>query len=312
MFEFEAPDWRALHSSAARRKRFGFCPVGYFLYHVSGRDGYGGIAEDWEYKLYAAKHEVRAAGWISLLWREALRRYFTPGWDFRRGRFDRWVRRNFELRFTDLENQSYLLDPKIVPSVFELTENIFSIDHFYDLVLTELINRCNVFMNSGLAAELMQIPLLDFKQVDDLRCWRLGNINFVNSFDLIWRSGRQLRILDLSQHSYAQEQQRAADLYRVCMVRFLGLSPAQVNVNFLDPQSGDQTVFDTQCGKFEDLFAALSGEAEMWRSYLLRQADVAERNEWLYARKDNCAVCRFRYLCPASGMGTAAVHDGSI
>ena len=298
--EFEAPDWKALHSSLARRKRFSFCPVGYYLYHVPGRDGYAGSMEDWQYKVYAAKHCISGGSFAVALWRRAVREYFTPGANFRKRKLENFFRTAFEHDFSLLESAAYKRDPKIVPQVFELSENIYSGEYFYNTALLTLNNIYNSFVKNDLYLELLKTPLLDFRNNDLLWQWQLGGVIFSNAPDLVWKENNTLQILDMNTYAFPQDRSRAAMLYRVYVLRFMGIAPEQVTVNFFDPLSCSW--LEDRNGDAEDfttVFRQLSGEAAMWRDYLLLQHRDAPQGIWHYPRKDNCSKCKFKSLCPA-------------
>ena len=170
MTEFEAPDWRALHYSLARRRRFAFCPVGYYLFHVPGRDGYANERSEWHYELYAAKHRVRAGTWINNFFRNAVKKYFSFSSDFRRGSFDKMVFRDFERAFIALENREYLQDPKIVHAIIELETNDLARDDFYEqsrLILNEMIGH---FTQSFFWEELCKIAQNNFNYSSSSFC----------------------------------------------------------------------------------------------------------------------------------------------
>ena len=310
--DFEAPDWKALHSSLSRRRRFGFCPVGYYLFHVAGRDGYAAHCSDWQYKIYAAKHCLRSASWVVALFRECLRNFFRPGVDFRRKTLDFYLKRAFEKKFNLLEQRAFEIDPKIVNSVFELNEKIFSFEYFYNKAQLELNNLYNNFTAGELYLRLLKTPVLDFRSEETLWQWQLGGVNFATVPDLIWKENNSLQILDMNTYSMPQEQSRQMMLYKVYVKRFMQIAPEAVHVNFFDPV---QMVFTGKLPypeeDFSNIFRCLAGEAAMWRDYLIMQHNAAASGEWLYARKDNCGSCRFRYLCPALN-GTTLPEDFSI
>ena len=310
--EFEAPDWKALHCSLSRRKRFSFCPVGYYLFHVPGRDGYAACCSDWLYQVYAAKHCMHCSSWVIALFRECVRGFFRPGWEFRKKPLDFCLKRSFERQFNLLDQAAYKADPKIVNSVFELNEKIYSSEYFYNkaqLQLNELYNR---FSSGNLYLRLLKTPPLDFRSEESLWQWQLGGVNFATVPDLVWKENNTLQILDMNTYSYPQEQSRQVVLYKVYVSRFMQIAPDLVNVNFFDPV---QMVFTEDPPypeeDFSGIFRSLSGEAAMWRDYLLQQHDAAKDGKWLYARKDNCGSCRFKDLCPALS-GTPLQDDLSI
>ena len=298
--EFEAPDWKALHSSLARRKRFNFCPVGYYLFHVPGRDGYAACNSDWQYKLYAAKHCLTGSSWVITLFRECVRNYFRPGADFRKKTLLMYVKRVFEQRFNLLVMGAFRDDPKTVNSVYELEEKIFSLEYFYNKAQLELNNISNEFFAGELYLHLLKTPALDFRHAETLWQWQLGGLNFVTVPDLVWKENNTLQILDMNCYSLPQEQMRQVLLYKVYARRFMQISPDAVVVNFFDPV---RRVFLPAAEFPEEDFAvtfqALTGEAAMWRDYLLFQHEAAGCGKWHYARLDNCDKCRFKKLCPA-------------
>ena len=298
--EFEAPDWKTLHSSSARRKRFSFCPVGYYLYHVAGRDGYAAHCNDWQYQIYAAKHCMRSASWVIALFRACVRDFFRPGWEFRKKSLEYCLKKRFERQFNLLEQREYQTDPKIVNSVFELNEKIYSSEYFYNkaqLLLNELYNN---FIAGELYLRLLKTPVLDFRHDETLWQWQLGGVNFATVPDLVWKENNTLQILDMNTYSMPQEQARQIMLYKVYVRRFMQIAPDAVKVNFFDPV---QMIFELDMPEpeedFGNIFRSLAGEAAMWRDYLLQQHQDAGCGKWHYARKDNCNSCRFKNLCPA-------------
>ena len=310
--DFEAPDWKALHSSLSRRKRFAFCPVGYYLFHAAGRDGYAAHCSDWQYKIYAAKHCLRCSSWVVALFRETVRNFFRPGMDFRRRTLDFYLKRAFEKKFNQLEQGLFKVDPKIVNSVFELNEKIFSSEHFYNKAQLELNNIYNKFTAGELYLRLLKTPVLDFRREDTLWQWQLGGVNFSTVPDLAWKENNTLQILDMNTYSMPQEQSRQTVLYKVYVRRFMQIAPAAVKVNFFDPVQmvfADNNLYPEE--DFGNIFRSLAGEAAMWRDYLLMQHNAAANGEWLYARKDNCGSCRFKELCPVL-TGTPLPDDFSI
>ena len=298
--EFEAPDWKALHSSIARRKRFSFCPVGYYLFHVPGRDGYAACRSDWQYKIYAAKHCLRASSWVTALFRESVRNFFRPGSDFRKKPLQVYLKKAFERRFDLLVKGAFHDDPKIVNSVYELEEKIFSPEYFYNKAQLELNNISNEFIAGELYLHLLKTPVMDFRCNEILWQWQLGGLNFSTMPDLVWKENNTLQILDMNCYAFEQEKMRQALLYKVYIRRFMQISPSAVQVNFFDPvRRSFLPAGDTPEEDFSITFQALTGEAAMWRDYLLLQHDAAECGKWHYARLDNCDKCRFRKLCPA-------------
>lgn len=297
--EFEAPDWRALHSSLSRRRRFAFCPVGYYLYHVPGRDGYAEHPDDWAYKVYAAKHVISAASWVTAVFRTALRDYFRMGTNFRRRKFENAVRAVFEHRFNELQQRHFELDPKIVPAVLEIECGVLSGEDFYDRALYQLNDAVNAFMQSWVFSELMTIPMLDFRAVESSwQPWQLGGINFFNPPDLIWKSSRSLHILDLNRYFFEYELADAALLYRVYAARFMSIPAASVLVNFWNRENEIQSGCESD-PDLRTLFQQLTGEAAMWRDHLIKQAADASGGVWHYAQLDKCRSCRFNACCPA-------------
>lgn len=309
--DFEAPDWRSLHSSLSRRRRFAFCPVGYYLHHVPGRDGYASYAEEWHYKIYVAKHIHSAAGWVRNLFRESLRKYFQPGNDFRRRKFPDCLRAAFERRYNLLVPRAFELDPKIVEAVLEIERGIWNVDEFYERALYELNHLANTFTASWLFTELLQVPVLDFRDPEVCwQPWQLGGVGFYNPPDLVWKKDRTLQILDLNKYFFEYEQQRAVLLYKVYASRFMSIAPAQVQVIF-DFGNDFGSVTDDAAADFRQLFGQLSGEAAMWRDYLIMQQSDAAFGKWHYAQFDKCANCRFCGICPAQ-TGTAEPAVSSI
>ena len=298
--DFEAPAWEALHSSLARRKRFNFCPVGYYLFHVPDRDGYAGCNGDWQYEIYAAKHCLHSRSWVIALFREGVRNFFRPGVDFRKKTLLFYLRRAFEKNFNLLEMGSFRDDPKTVNSVYELEEKIFSLEHFYNIAQLELNDIVNSFTAGELYLRLLKTPVLDFRHAETLWQWHLGGLNFVTVPDLVWKENNTLQILDMNSYTFPQEQMRQALLYKVYVCRFMQIAPSAVRVNFFDPVN---KLFPPENDLPEEDFAitfrALAGEAAMWRDYLVLQHDAAKYGKWHYARLDNCNNCRFRKLCPA-------------
>ena len=109
---------------------------------------------------------------------------------------------------------------------------------------------------------------------------------------------------------FEYEQQRAVLLYKVCASRFMGIAPEQVQVIF-DYGNGFAVAPDDDLPDFRRLFSQLSGEAAMWRDYLILQQNDAVFGKWHYAQFDKCANCRFYGICPAQ-TGTAEPTESSI
>ena len=311
MHEFEAPDWRALHSSLARRKRFAFCPVGYYLYHVPGRDGYAGHSDSWRYKLYCAKHALSKNGFCQALFRQGVRDFFRPGKDFRREKFEKFLRRKFEHQFSLLENQAFADDPKLVPSIIELNEKLLDPESIYEQSLFVLNDLTGKFLSSELFCNLSQIPLLDFYYEEKIWSWQLGGVIFTQQPDLVWKSGQYLYLLDMNHYSHLQEQARAGLLYKVYCLRFMHIPPEAVKIIFYTPASGEAAELQESSEEFAAVYHKLSSEAAMWRDYLLLQQRDSSAGNWHYARFDNCARCRFKALCPAR-TGTPETEQNSI
>lgn len=311
MMEFEAPDWRALHSSLARRRRFAFCPVGYYLHHVPGRDGYANQAGEWHYQLYAAKHRMSAEAWVKNFFRSEVKKFFSFSSNFRRGRFDVVVRRNFEFAFGKLESGSFYRDPKIVPAVMELENGLLSADDFYARARFELNNMSSEFLQCVFQDELSKLPQSNFNYGNSSFCWQLGGVNFVCVPDLVWRNGDTLRIMDMNSYAYSQERMRQAELFRVYCWRFMQIAPEKVEVINLDPCRGEWEIVERSDEDFSQVFMQLAGEAAMWRDYLLNQYDAGRSGVWNYAQKDKCSRCRFHGICPAE-TGTAELENDSI
>lgn len=298
--EFEAPDWRLPHSSLSRRRRFAFCPVGYYLYHVPGRDGYGAYPADWHYKLYCAKHRTHRLSWVRSLFRQAVREYFQSGDNLRKRKLENFIRSRFEREFALLVRQAYKSDPKLVAAVIELEEKIITEEYFYDSVLYELNNLCWHFQQSAVWRDLISRSALDFNFDRSVFRWQLGGINFVNEPDLLWSRGGKLCVLDMNSFDYPQEQTRAVELYCACICRFMRIKPEAVQVYCFDMQRLESIICTADpAADFTETFRQLAGEAAMWRDYLLKQASSAKDGIWHYARKDNCRNCRFNQLCPA-------------
>ena len=310
--DFEAPDWRALHSSVARRRRFAFCPVGYYLYHVAGRDGYAAYSEDWHYRVYAAKHQLSASAWGIELWRRNVRNYFRSGSGSRRRKLETFLRSAFEREFNLLEQRAFERDPKLVHAVREIEDNTISLQQFYEQKLLQLNNIYSAFAQSPLYGELMRLPLSDFRDVESSwQPWQLGSVNFYNPPDLLWKRDRSLQILDMTTYAFRQEQQRAVDLFRTYVYCFMHIPSAAAEVIFFDPSNGEWSCGESSGEDFGDIFRQLYGEAVMWRDYLAEQSSNAAEGKWLHARLENCMHCRFRKLCPA-GSGTPEPENSSI
>lgn len=303
---FEAPDWKLLYSSLSRRRRFAFCPVGYYLHYVAGRDGYGESRSDTAYKLYAAKFRMHWQQWVFALFREGVRDFFTPGNNFRRKTLSYHIGHIFEKKFALLENGAYLQDPKFVNAVIEIDDKILSPDKFYERGLYELNDLTVKFTAGELFLRLLKSPALSFRNVENsFKTWQLGGVIFYQQPDLVWEENSRLFILDMNFYHSAQERSRAEMLYKVYINRFMHIAVEAVQVVFFDLYSREFQNAEADCCKdFVKVFQQLSGEAEMWRDALLRQHAAAADGEWYYARKDNCSRCRFKGICPAEN-GTA-------
>ena len=301
MLEFEAPDWRQLHSSLARRRRFAFCPVAYYLYHVPGRDGYADMPGSWRNELYCAKHELSSKGWVWEFFRRSLHKYYQPKAGFRHNKFADFLKEHFEYEFTLLENGEYEHDPKIVHRVTELYNNSMTPEDFYDLALLQLKQLLEHWLNTPLYNLLNKLPMLNFRLEPDGFCWQLGSVNFVTAPDLLWTAEGKFNVLDLNSYCSSEEQLRHGELFRAYIWRFMRIAPELVAVHNYDLQTQQYTLVGRSGEDFREVFLKLAGEAAMWRDYLLRQAEAAAQNNWLYARKENCRYCRFSAVCPANG-----------
>ena len=311
MIEFEAPDWQALHSSLSRRRRFAFCPVGYYLYHVPGRDGYDNHPDDWHWQIYCAKHAVTARGWVEQLFRKAVRSYFTPGDNFRHKKFANFVRVCFEKDFSLLESNAAVDDPKVVPEVINGQNHDFSLYDFYDQAVFDLNNMISSFSQTALFEDLYKQPYSAFRNISDAFRWQLGGVNFSAVPDLVWSSDSLLNVLDMNQYGYAEERIRQAELFRVYIYSFMQIAPARVAVYNFDLQKFSLIAVPSPEEDFTQVFQQLYGEAAMWRDYLMKQAAEAGNGVWHYAQLDKCTFCRFGKLCPARN-GTAEVENRSI
>lgn len=296
--EFEAPDWKALHSSLARRRRFAFCPVGYYLYHVAGRDGYAEHPDDWHYMVYCAKHCVTASGWIKGVFRKYVSSYFLQGSDYRKKNLQLFLSRNFERDFTLLMRCEFLSDPKIVSNVVELELKKLSINEFYDRAQLELNDLYNSFIRQDFAASLERVPLVDIVCGNDI-CWQLGGVNFSSMPEVIWHGGNQLNILDMNSYAYEQERERSGELFRAYCWRFRHIPPEKVRVINFDLFRRETYYVESSGEDFTAIFRALAAEAAMWRDYLVKQNAAAVDGAWHYAQLDKCQHCRFCRVCPA-------------
>lgn len=310
--EFEAPDWKLLYSSLSRKKRFAFCPVGYYLHHVAGRDGYAGMPDEWHYRVYAAKHILAGKSWCKALFRECVREFFTPGANFRKRKFENFLRAAFERKFTLLESGAYRDDPKTVNAVLEIEERRWNTADFYEQALYILDKLSSKFTAGKLFVELLKTPVLDFRsRGENFYQWQLGGVVFYNPPDLVWKCNNKLRILDLNSYTFEQERDRAAMLYKVYVCKFYSVSAADTDVLHYDLCSGVTETVENCAENFEDVFRKLSGEAAMWRDYLVKQHSDGKIGKWNFARTDNCPECRFKEICPARN-GTAINIDDSI
>ena len=309
--DFEAPDWKALHSSLSRRRRFAFCPVGYYLYHVAGRDGYADHPDDWRYMVYCAKHCISADAWVKNLFRRAAGEFFRKGSDFRKNTFPVFVRRSFERDFTLLERCEFLSDPKIVNSVVEIESGALAINSFYEQALLKLNELIDALSRQDFFEKLCRLPMVDFVVENNILCWQLGGVNFCNTPDLMYHADNQLNILDMNSYSYTQEQLRSAALLRAYCWRFRRIPPENVNIINLDLNTFRSQRVGVAPEDFTEIFRALTAEAAMWRDYLLKQSITAKDGEWHYAQLDKCQYCRFSRVCPACH-GTAEDENGSI
>ena len=311
MIEFEAPDWHALHSSLGRRRRFAFCPVGYYLYHVPGRDGYNNHPDDWHWQLYCAKHAVRADGYGRRIFRKLLRRYFEPGADFRRRKFDNFIRHGWEQEFALLESNVAASDPKLVDTLIEGDREDFSLYNFYDQVCFELDQMITAFRTGGCFEDLQKQPLIAFRSTSDSFRWQLGGVNFSAVPDLVWTQDNQLHVLDMNSYDYEEERIRQAELFRVYIYSFMHIALSAVQIDHFDLQKLIWSVVPASGEDFTKVFHQLHGEAVMMRDYLEKQSRCARQGEWLYAQLDKCEFCRFRSLCPARS-GTVEEINRSI
>ncbi len=297
--DFEAPDWRVSHSSAARRKRFAFCPVGYYLHHVPGRDGYAAPPGSWRRALYEAKFRIPCAVWVKSVWTRSLRDFYRMGGNPRRWTLKALAQRLLDREMGMLERGEYRADPKLAPAILELENRIYSAEQLYTRAGGLLGDMLNRWENSDYPRRLNGVAPLDFRLDEPYWLWQLGGVNFLLAPVLVWVADRRLQILDCTGYDFEQEQLRTADLYRVYGWRFLGIEPAAVAVEFYDPQLGTARAGTESGADFAVMFRQLSGEAAMWRDYLVRQYDAAASGLWRYARFDHCGACRFMEICPA-------------
>ncbi|MBO5721683.1 MAG: hypothetical protein J6S19_01095 [Lentisphaeria bacterium] len=310
--EFEAPDWKLLYSSLSRKKRFAFCPVGYYLHHVAGRDGYAGVQDEWCYRVYAAKHILAGKSWCRALFRESVREFFTPGANFRKRKFENFLRAAFERKFTLLESGAYRVDPKTVNAVLEIEDHRWNTADFYEQALYWLNDWCSKFTAEKLFFELLKTPLLDFRiRGQNFYQWQLGGVVFYNPPELVWKNTGRLRVLDMNSYTFKQERDRAAMLYKVYICKFYSVSASDEDVLHYNLCTGTAETVENSDENFEDVFRKLSGEAAMWRDYLITQHCDCKSGKWNYARVDNCPECRFKEICPARH-GTAINIDDSI
>ena len=310
--DFEAPDWQALLSSVSRRRRFAFCPVGYYLYHVPGRDGYAGHREDWHYRLYAAKHQLSASAWGIELWRRSIRNYFLRNSGVRRRKLENFLRSCFEREFNLLEQRAFENDPKLVHAVLEIESGKLSLQQFYDRSLLQMSNLLAMFSAHDIYPELLSLPLPDFRDIESCwQPWQIGGVTFYNPPDLLWKRNNSLQILDMTSYAFEQERSRAAELFKAYIYCFMHIAPEAVQVNFLDLRSGE-LVCNIACDEdFGTMYRQLAGEAAMWRDYLVMQNKNGKLGKWLHCRLENCGYCRFSGLCPAVS-GTPEPENRSI
>jgi hypothetical protein len=148
---------------------------------------------------------------------------------------------------------------------------------------------------------LEKLPLIEFRTEPDGFRWKLGNVNFVNSPDLLWTDNGYWNVLDFNSYLDGEELLRHAELYRAYIWRFMRIAPEAVLVHNHDLFTRKFQTVERSCEDFRDVFLKFAGEAAMWRDYLLRQDADVVNNIWHYAQKDRCSCCRFEQLFPANG-----------
>lgn len=296
--DFEAPDWRNLYSSNARRKRFRFCPVGYYLYHVAGRDGYAEHPDDWRHRLYCAKFMVPLAAWSRRLWRTALREFYRPGGNPRRLPHAALAAGMLERELLILERGEHRRDPKLAAAILEVERGVLGFDAACAKVRGEMERMMAVFAASALPAVLGRIAPADFWPENEPLRFTLGNVEFLLNPDLVWRDRGRLIVLDCEGYALEQERTRTAELFRAYALSRRSLVPEAIRMEYYDPAAGTLTADAGTDEDFAAMFQALAGEAALWRDCLEAQAEAAPAGRWLHSRTDHCSRCRFAGLCP--------------
>ena len=309
--DFEAPDKLALYSSNARRKRFYFCPVGYWLFHAEGQDGYLAEPESWKFLLYRAKFMIPLAAWSKSIFRRSLREFYPAAAQWRNADFAVRTRALLEREFLCLERGEHRRDPKIAAAIMEVEHGVLSLSAAYDRLCGELDAMLRSWRESGPAEELRSAAPEKFRNpTGEPLSFPLGGVTFLMAPDLVWRDARCLNMLDCGRFAMDEDRKRSAALFRAFAFRHWAIPPERVRCCFYDPADG-RPHWDDGEGEddrdFAELFRQLAGEAGFWRDYLVEQTRAAAEGRWLYPRREQCGVCRFAGLCPAEHAGE---HNG--
>jgi len=298
---FEAPDPGGLHWSQARRKRFNFCPAGYYLYHLAARDGYAALPGSREFRLYCAKFMMPVSAWGRGLFRKTLRRCWIPGGNPRRLPFAMLVWKTLERDFFRLERGEHHIDPKLAQALLEVEHGFCTLSAAYDRLCGELRAMLENFYASGLAETLDAVDPTDFRnRADEPVAFALGQVTLQLMPDLVWRDRDRLRVLDLTVLRSDEEENRLAALYLFWSRKCCSVAPERVKIEFYDVGNGLLRGGGVGRRDLTRLYRDLAGEAAMWRDYLIAAASdkgAAVLNR--YARREQCRFCRFAGLCPA-------------
>ncbi|MPM20645.1 hypothetical protein SDC9_67080 [bioreactor metagenome] len=295
--DFEAPDWRNLFSSNARRKRFRFCPVGYYLYHVAGRDGYAETRDDWHYQLYCAKFMLPLDAWNRRFFRAALREFYRPGGNPRKLPLPVLATGMMEREMLMLERGEHRRDPKLAAAILEVELGHLRLAEACGWARGELERMLALFAGSELPEYLSGVARFDFWPDEGPLRFELGRVGFLLAPDLVWRDGGRLGVLDCGAYATEQEKERTAELFRAYALSRRSLAPEVVRFGFYDPASGKLAGDAGSAEPFTAIFQALAGEAALWRDCLADQDAALPVGRWLHPRTEHCRQCRFFGLC---------------
>lgn len=298
--EFEAPDPGGLYWSGSRRKRFAFCPAGYYLYHLAARDGYDFPPGSREFRLYCAKFTVPLAAWSRGIFRKALRMTYLPGGNPRGLPLETLADGLLEREFFRIERGEHRSDPKLAAAILEVEQGRCTLEDAYARLSGDLKAILEKFRSSALPAMLAAVDPADLRNRDDAPvAFTLGAVTFPLAFDLVWRDRDRLRLLDLTALRTAEEEHRLTTLALFWCRKCCSVAPDRVEIDFYDVERGSLRRGETGGRDPSQIFRDLAGEAAMWRDFLTAADSGGTAVLRRFARREQCRFCRFAGLCPA-------------